>query len=75
MNVVFGHRPLQKVVADNELLQDLGVTWLVFVDAKRDLKFQLNLQSYKSAPARVRPLRPAPENRNESKTLSHPLAQ
>ncbi len=51
LNVVFGHRPLQKVVADNELLQDLGVTWLVFVDAKRDLKFQLNLQSYKSAQA------------------------
>lgn len=51
LNVVFGHRPLQKVIADNELLQDLGVTWLVFVDAKRDLKFQLGIQSYKSAQA------------------------
>jgi len=51
LNVVFGHRPLQKVIADNELLQDLGVTWMVFVDAKRDLKFQLGIQSYKSAQA------------------------
>ncbi len=51
LNVAFGHRPLQKIVADNELLQDLGVTWLTFVDAKRDLKFQLGIQSYKSAQA------------------------
>lgn len=51
LNVAFGHRPLQKVVADNELLQDLGVTWAVFLDAKRDLKFQLGIQSYKSAQA------------------------
>jgi hypothetical protein len=51
LNVLFGHRPLQKVVADNELLQDLGITWLNFVDAKRDLKFQLGIQSYKSAQA------------------------
>jgi hypothetical protein len=51
LNVLFGHRPLQKVVADNELLQDLGIGWLTFVDAKRDLKFQLGIQSYKSAQA------------------------
>jgi hypothetical protein len=51
LNVLFGHRPLQKIVADNELLQDLGVTWLNFVDAKRDLKFQLGIHSYKSAQA------------------------
>lgn len=49
LNVAFGHRPLQKVIADNELLQDLGITWLTFVDAKRDLKFQLGLNSYRSA--------------------------
>ena len=49
LNVAFGHRPLQKVIADNELLQDLGITWLIFVDAKRDLKFQLGLNSYRSA--------------------------
>lgn len=51
LNVAFGHRPLQKVIADNELLQDLGITWLTFVDAKRDLKFQLGLNSYRSAQA------------------------
>ena len=51
LNVVFGHRPLHKVIADNELLQDLGITWLTFVDAKRDLKFQLGLNSYRSAQA------------------------
>jgi len=49
LNVAFGHRPLQKVITDNELLQDLGITWLTFVDAKRDLKFQLGLNSYRSA--------------------------
>ncbi|HEY1098491.1 MAG TPA: hypothetical protein VGF99_06170 [Myxococcota bacterium] len=49
LNVAFGHRPLQKVIADNELLQDLGITWLTFVDAKRDLKFQLGHNSYRSA--------------------------
>jgi hypothetical protein len=46
------HKPqrrVQKVVEDNELLQDLGIRWLTFVDAKRDLKFQLGIQSYKSA--------------------------
>ncbi|MDP2343177.1 MAG: hypothetical protein Q8O67_19625 [Deltaproteobacteria bacterium] len=51
LNVALGHRPLQKIVADNELLQDLGIGWLTFVDAKRDLKFQLGIQSYKSAQA------------------------
>lgn len=51
LNVVLGHRPLQKVIADNELLQDLGIGWLTFVDAKRDLKFQLGQNSYRSAQA------------------------
>jgi len=51
LNVALGHRPLQKVIADNELLQDLGINWLTFVDAKRDLKFQLGQNSYRSAQA------------------------
>lgn len=51
LNVALGHRPLQKIVTDNELLQDLGINWRTFVDAKRDLKFQLGWQSYKSAQA------------------------
>jgi hypothetical protein len=51
LNVALGHRPLQKIVSDNELLQDLGIDWRTFVDAKRDLKFQLGLNSYRSAQA------------------------
>lgn len=51
LNVALGHRPLQRVIADNELLQDLGISWLTFVDAKRDLKFQLGQNSYRSAQA------------------------
>ena len=51
LNVALAHRPLRQIIADNELLQDLGVGWLTFVDAKRDLKFQLGIHSYKSAQA------------------------
>lgn len=51
LNVVFGHRDLKKIIDDNELLQDLGIDFLTFVDAKRDFKFQLGIQTYKSAQA------------------------
>lgn len=51
LNVVLHKRRIQKIVESNELLQDLGITWLKFVEAKRDLKFQLGLQTYKSAQA------------------------
>ena len=51
LNVTFGHRDLRKIVEDNELLQDLGIDWQTFLDAKRDLKFQLGIQTYKSAQA------------------------
>ena len=49
--MLFGHRELRKIVVENELLQDLGVDWPTFLEAKRDLKFQLGIQSYKSAQA------------------------
>jgi hypothetical protein len=51
LNVVFGHRDLHKVVDDNELLQDLGIDFQTFINARRDLKFQLGIQTYKSAQA------------------------
>lgn len=51
LNVVFGHRDLKGVIDDNELLQDLGIDFPTFVSAKRDLKFQLGIQTYKSARA------------------------
>lgn len=51
LNVLFGHRDLKGVIDDNELLQDLGIDFATFVSAKRDLKFQLGIQTYKSAQA------------------------
>ncbi|MBI1946072.1 MAG: hypothetical protein HYS27_10270 [Deltaproteobacteria bacterium] len=51
LNVVLGHRDLVKVIGDNELLQDLGIDFATFLSAKRDLKFQLGIQTYKSAQA------------------------
>jgi hypothetical protein len=39
------------VIQDNEKIADLGITWATFVAKKRDLKFQLGLQTYKSAQA------------------------
>ena len=49
LNVALGHRDLHRLIEQNELLQDLGIAFRNFVDAKRDLKFQLGLQTYKSA--------------------------
>lgn len=51
LNVLLGHRDLKGVIDDNELLQDLGIDFATFVSAKRDLKFQLGIQTYKSAQA------------------------
>ena len=44
-------RKIQSVIQDNEKILDLGITWATFVAKKRDLKFQLGLQTYKSAQA------------------------
>jgi hypothetical protein len=49
LNVLFGHRDLKGMIEDNELLQDLGIDFATFLSAKRDLKFQLGIQTYKSA--------------------------
>jgi hypothetical protein len=51
LNVLLGHRPMQKVVDNNEMLQDAGIGFLRFVDAKRDLKFALGINTYRSAQA------------------------
>jgi hypothetical protein len=51
LNVALGHRDMRTIVEDNELLQDLGIDWSTFLDAKRDLKFQLGIQGYKSGQA------------------------
>ncbi len=44
-------RQVQKVIDDNERLQDLGITFRSFTQKRRDLKIHLGQQSYKSAQA------------------------
>lgn len=51
LNAVLAKRNPAKLIGDNELLQDLGITFQTFTTAKRDLKFQLGIQSYKSGQA------------------------
>lgn len=51
LNAVLAKRNPPKLIGDNELLQDLGITFQTFTTAKRDLKFQLGLQGYKSGQA------------------------
>lgn len=51
LNVALSHRNLGKLIGDNELLEDWGIDFQTFLSAKRDLKFQLGLQTYKSAQA------------------------
>ena len=51
LNVALGHRDLRNLIDHNELLQDIGIDWKTFLDAKRDLKFQLGIQTYRSAQA------------------------
>lgn len=51
LNAVLAKRNPAKLIGDNELLQDLGITFQTFTNAKRDLKFQLGIQGYKSGQA------------------------
>lgn len=51
LNLVLAKRSPARLLGDNEMLQDLGITFAKFTAAKQDLKFQLGLQSYKSAQA------------------------
>ncbi len=51
LNVALAKRNLGKMIGDNELLQDWGIDFATFLSAKRDLKFQLGLNTYRSAQA------------------------
>lgn len=51
LNAVLAKRNPPKLIGDNQMLQDLGITFQTFTTAKRDLKFQLGLQGYKSGQA------------------------
>lgn len=51
LNLVLSKRQPPRLVGDNEMLQDLGITPQRFLAARQDLRFQLGLQGYKSAQA------------------------
>lgn len=51
LNSVLAKRNPPRLIGENELLKDLGVTFQTFTAAKRDLKFALGLQGYKSGQA------------------------
>lgn len=51
LNGLLAKRNPAKLIGDNDMLRDLGVTFQTFTTAKRDLKFQLGIQGYKSAQA------------------------
>jgi len=51
LNLLLAKRQPARIIGDNEMLQDLDITFQKFLAAKKDLKFQLGLQVYKSAQA------------------------
>lgn len=51
LNVALSHRNVGKMIGDNELLEEWGIDFGTFLSAKRDLKFQLGLNTYRSAQA------------------------
>ena len=51
LNLLLAKRQPARIIGDNEMLQDLDITFQKFVAAKKDLKFQLGLQAYKSGQA------------------------
>lgn len=51
LNVALNKRNVAKMIGDNELLEEWGIDFATFLSAKRDLKFQLGLNTYRSAQA------------------------
>jgi hypothetical protein len=51
LNAVLAKRNPPRLIGENEMLKDLGVTFQTFTHAKRDLKFGLGLQGYRSGQA------------------------
>jgi hypothetical protein len=51
LNLLLAKRQPARIIGDNEMLQDEDVTFQKFLTAKKDLKFQLGLQAYKSGQA------------------------
>jgi hypothetical protein len=53
LNVLFGKRPLRRLLSNNEGLKAAGIDWNRFSVAKKDLRYQLGQNNYKSALALV----------------------
>lgn len=51
LNQALSKKNPAKMIGDNELLQDQGIAHADFIRSRQDLRFQLGLQSYKSAQA------------------------
>ena len=49
LNVLFGKRPLRRLLEANQTLKQEGITWAVFTMAKKDMRFQLGQNNYKSS--------------------------
>lgn len=51
LNVLISKRDLNRLIGDNEMLQEMGLDFQVFLNARRDLRFQLGLNTYRSGQA------------------------
>jgi len=49
LNVIFGKRPLRRLLEANQGLKQEGINWSVFTIAKKDMRFQLGQNNYKSS--------------------------
>ena len=49
LSVLFSKRPLRRLLANNSGLKAAGIDWNRFWEAKKDMKFQLGHNNYKSA--------------------------
>ena len=49
LNVLLGKRPLKRIIEGNQALQRDGIRWASFAMAKKDLRFQLGNNNYKSS--------------------------
>ena len=49
LNVLFGKRPLRRILEGNQALREDRITWASFTMAKKDLRFQLGQNNYKSS--------------------------
>lgn len=51
LNMLLHKRRLPKIIGDNHMLQDMGINWGKFQLAKKDLKFHLGSNTFRSSTA------------------------